>query len=140
LVISHAQFIIGWAKPVPYNPYNLRDRKYGEAKVALAGPLGNLILAVIFGLILRFGPVFNLTFSTILASIVYINLLLMVFNLIPIPPLDGSKILAAFLPWDLKSRYLSWQKYSLIILFAFIFIGFDWLLPIVGWLFTVIVG
>lgn len=140
LVVSHSSFIIGWAKPVPYNPNNLRDRKYGDAKVAAAGPLANLILAAVFGLVLRFVPNLGLTFSTLLASIVYINLLLMVFNLVPIPPLDGSKILSSFLPWDLRQKYLSWEKYSLILLIAFIFIGFDWLLPIVTWLFRLIVG
>ncbi len=140
LVLSGASFILGWAKPVPYNPYNLRDRKYGDAKVAVAGPLANLILALIFGLVLRFAPFVSVTFSTLLASIVYINLLLMVFNLIPIPPLDGSKILSSFLPWDIREKYLAWEKYSLIILIAFIFIGFDWLLPIISWLFGLIVG
>lgn len=140
LILSRASFVIGWAKPVPYNPYNLRDRRYGEAKVALAGPAANLILAVVFGLILRFVPVMSQTFAILLASIVYINLVLMVFNLIPIPPLDGSKILASLLPWDIKEKYLRLERYSLVILVLFIFVGFDWLLPIVSSLFRLIVG
>ncbi|NCN22436.1 site-2 protease family protein, partial [Candidatus Falkowbacteria bacterium] len=87
LIISGSSFLFAWAKPVPYNPYNLRDRKYGDAKVAVAGPLANLAIALIFGLIWRFMPFINITFSGFIAMIIYINLVLMVFNLIPIPPL-----------------------------------------------------
>ena len=77
-------FIIGWAKPVPYNPYNLRSSRRSEALVAAAGPASNLILALIFWLALGPGNFFTA-----------INVTLAIFNLIPIPPLDGSKILAA---------------------------------------------
>src|SRR3989344_9449093 len=82
-------FIFGYAKPVPYNPHNLRDRKYGPAKVAMAGPAVNLTLAVLFGLVLRFLPEFlgNSILPSLLGSIVRINLPLAIFNLMPIPPL-----------------------------------------------------
>lgn len=96
LIASGAGFVFGWAKPVPYNPYNLRDAKYGPAKVAAAGPLGNFITALFFGFILRFFPIASPELIGLLQIIVFINLLLMIFNLVPIPPLDGSKVLAPF--------------------------------------------
>jgi Zn-dependent protease len=89
-------FFVGWAKPVPYNPLNLRDRKYGDLKVGIAGPLANLLIALILGLILRFVLTGGLNLA--LAMIVYINISLALFNLIPIPPLDGSKIVMNLFP------------------------------------------
>ena len=97
LLIMHAPILIGYAKPVPYNPYNLRG-KYAEGLVAFAGPGTNILLAAIFGLLIRFasaqlGPDLISAF----AVIVYINMLLALFNLIPVPPLDGSKVLSTLL-------------------------------------------
>ncbi len=140
MVITNMPFVFGWAKPVPYNPYNLRDQKYGDAKVALAGPLGNLIIALFFGLFLRFFPVINLTFIGLVSLIVYINLVLMVFNLVPIPPLDGSKILAAFLPANLRARYLNSEKYGFILVILFVMLAGGIIMPLVEWLYRIIVG
>lgn len=128
---------IGWAKPVPYNPYNLRDQKYGSLKVGVAGPATNLILALILGLILRLlvaatGPSI---FLELLALIVYINIFLGLFNLIPFPPLDGSKVLADLFPrqWHYFTR-LGFAGIFLALLVAF------FLLPPVAqfvfWVFT----
>jgi Zn-dependent protease len=91
---------IGYAKPVPYNPYHLDDRKFGPAKVAFAGPASNLILALLFGLLLRFLPdIFTSPLMpSLIQSIILINLGLAVFNLFPVPPLDGHWLLMAFLP------------------------------------------
>ncbi len=94
-------FAFGWAKPVPYNPYNLKDRRKGEFLIALAGPLSNLFIAFVFGMIIRFALIGATTvtpFIQILSYIVIINIMLAVFNLIPIPPLDGSKLLLAWIP------------------------------------------
>lgn len=93
--------VIGWAKPVPFNPYNLRDQKWGPTMVALAGPLSNFVMAAIFAVVLRIGlasglPLLNLL-TVFLGYLVVINVVLGIFNFIPVPPLDGSKLLAALL-------------------------------------------
>lgn len=96
LIITTGGFI-GWAKPVPYNPHNLRDQKFGSTRVAFAGPAANFLISIVFALILRFlnpSPVLFVTFSWI----VYINLWLGFFNLIPVPPLDGSKLIMDLFP------------------------------------------
>lgn len=128
LFFSNAGFLFGWAKPVPYNPYNLSDQKYGEAKVSAAGPAVNLILAFIFAMIIRSADILNLSASFIeLASyIVYINILLALFNLIPIPPLDGSKIWPVFLPYAAQIKYQEFsraiERYGILVTFLFIFV------------------
>ncbi len=96
-----AGFAFGWAKPVVYNPYNLKDKRRGEFLIAVAGPASNLFIALIFGLLIRFGA--SLSFITaplleVVSYVVIINIVLAVFNLIPLPPLDGSKLFLAFLP------------------------------------------
>jgi len=104
LVFTHSPVLIGYAKPVPYNPYNLPG-KYDELLVAGAGPATNIFLALIFGFAIRFigGPETPLIDA--FAMIVYINMLLAVFNLIPVPPLDGSKVLSGILPGALGRAY-----------------------------------
>jgi len=126
LVLLQAKFILGWAKPVPYNPYNLRGGRWGPAYVAAAGPLSNFLIALVFGLIARLGSsydFFPLTAVTILGAIVVINLTLGVFNLIPIPPLDGSKILFTLLPfryhWVEQMITAYWIIAVLFVLFFF---------------------
>ncbi len=107
LALTGSPFLIGWAKPVPYNPYNLRHGKWGEGLVAFSGPLTNVIIAIIAGLLLRFSAELGLPalMMGVLVTAVYANLVLAIFNLIPIPPLDGSKVLRAFLPLSLARGY-----------------------------------
>ncbi len=140
LIASGASFVFGWAKPVPYNPYNLRDQKYGGAKVAIAGPLANLIVAIIFGLVLRFVPFATAEMSYFIQIIVFINLLLMIFNLVPIPPLDGSKVLMPFLPVNWQEKFMMIEQYGMFLVFAFIWFGFDLILPIIFFFFYLITG
>lgn len=135
-------FVIGYAKPVPYNPTNLSDRKYGPAKVAISGPVSNLILAILFGLVLRFMP--DIFSSPIVPQlfkyIVAINLFLAVFNLFPVPPLDGHWLLMTFLPSRFNAIKIFMYKYSLFLLFVFIFFIFPLLMPIISFLFRLITG
>lgn len=107
LVLSTSPFMFGYAKPVPYNPYNLRNQRWGEAIVAGAGPLTNLGLALVFGMIVRFGAELGLsnTFLQLAEAIVYVNILLALFNMIPIPPLDGSKVLSSVLPYRFQGIF-----------------------------------
>ncbi|HYF13155.1 MAG TPA: site-2 protease family protein [Candidatus Paceibacterota bacterium] len=105
LIITNSPFLIGYAKPVPVNPYNLSGR-FDEAKVAFAGPGTNIVIALIFGLVIRFfGGSLSSVLVEALVFIVFINLLLALFNLVPIPPLDGSKVLSSILPEPLASAY-----------------------------------
>ena len=113
LYFTGAQFLFGWAKPVPYNPYNLNNQKWGEAIVAAAGPLTNLLLAVIFAAVIRLAPTLSLSaaFVEMAGYIVFINVLLAIFNAIPFPPLDGSKIIEPFLPFGLALKYRAVKNY-----------------------------
>lgn len=140
LLFIGSPFLFGWAKPVPYNPNNLRDRKYGDAKVAIAGPLANLLMAVLFAIVFRFLDPASM-FSYLVSEIIIINLILMVFNLVPIPPLDGSKVLAVFLPtkWRHKMLYMD-DRLSMLLVFAFVFFGFQAISPIIYWLFGLLTG
>lgn len=136
---------IGWAKPVPINPYNFKDQKYGSAKVAMAGPVANLIIALFFGLLLRFLPFIGgmEKFYTFFAYITQINLLLAVFNLVPLPPLDGSHILFAFLPYSMENIKIFLNQWGMFILIILIFLipqFFNILSGIIDLLFKIIVG
>lgn len=140
LVLSNFGIVFGWAKPVPFNPNNLSDKKYGSAKVALAGPMGNLITAVFFGMIMRFAPIASTELMNYLSIIVFINLLLMVFNLVPIPPMDGSKVIMPFLPNNLQLSYARLERYGMFLVILFIMFGFSLIIPVIYFLFKLIVG
>jgi len=142
LILTHAGFLFGWAKPVPYNPNNLSDRKWGTIAVAGAGVLANFLIAIIFGIIIRFtsGLALSSSFYFITSAIVLVNLALAVFNLIPIPPLDGSKILFSFLPESAFSFILAYEQYSLILLLVFIVFFSNYLYPILAFLFHLATG
>ena len=149
LVLTHSSVFFGWAKPVPYNPYNLRGGKWSEAAVAFAGPGVNLLIAVIFGLLIRFGAdSFSAPFISLAGTIVIYNLMLAVFNLIPIPPIDGSKVLAALLPYHASRAFNDFGNriaglglvglFLFLILFGCIF--FPIFSAIVGFVFSLITG
>lgn len=140
LYFSHAGFILGWAKPVPYNPYNLRPGRWSEALVAIAGPASNLILAIIFGILLRFGVAngFSIGFLQITSLIVFMNLLLMVFNLVPLPPLDGSKVLFAIFPESTFKLRGFLERYGFVLIIFFIFFLWQFISPLITILFTLI--
>ncbi len=119
-------FRFGWAKPVPINPYNFRKRKLGDFLVSISGIVTNFLLAFIFLII--FDLVIlkvdaNPYFILFVKSMVQYNVLLGVFNLIPLPPLDGSKIIMTFLPEKMTYKLLSIERYTNMILIALIFTG-----------------
>lgn len=145
LFFSNAGILFGWAKPVPYNPYNLSNQKWGEAMVAIAGPAVNVFLAIVFSIIIRSAEVLSLGASFIQMAwyIVHINILLALFNMLPIPPLDGSKILMAILPYKLQQKYKQFtmwiEQYGIFAMFAFIFIFLQvFATPFFGFVSTVV--
>mgnify|MGYP001564862941 CR=1 FL=1 len=142
LVISQSPFLLGWAKPVPYNPDNLSNRKWGTIAVATAGVLANFCIAIIFGIVIRLTADSGLPtgFYFITSIIVIVNLALGIFNLVPIPPLDGSKIFFSFLPASFSSFVRSYEQYSLIILLIFIVFFSDYLAPLLRFLFHLLTG
>ncbi len=147
LALIPGGIIFGWAKPVPYNPYNLKDPEKGAAKIAAAGPLSNFALALVFGILFRITVPYNTgilaSFNAFAGIIVAINVLLGVFNLVPIPPLDGAKVLTAALPdraWKVKRFLAENNPYGWFILIAFIFFGFSVITPIISFIFRIFTG
>lgn len=135
--------VFGWARPVPYDPRNLRHPKREGGIIAIVGPLTNFLIAVVFALLIRgllvagyqLGPLILL-----LDAVVWVNLALMCFNLIPIPPLDGGGFLLSLLPAAARPVELFLHRYGMYILIALIFFGLNFLSPIVGFLHGVLVG
>ena len=125
--------LFGAAKPVPVNFSQLRPRKLGMALVSLAGPLSNFMLAVVCGLIIKVGLA-NAVAYPILIDAIFVNLLLGTFNLIPIPPLDGSKVLASLLPEEWWPRLFAWERWGFVLVLIFLLLG--WLqyllIPVLG--------
>ena len=149
LTFTNSSILFGWAKPVPYNPYNLKNRRWGETLVALAGSATNLFLAVLFGLIVRFGSAsLPETAIEIAVAVTFTNLFLGLFNLIPFPPLDGFTALRSALPWHLSAgmdrfehRIRTTGALSLLLflfVFSYLFVGpfFDFTV----WIFGLITG
>ena len=162
LVLLKSSFIFGWAKPVPYNPYNLKNQKWGPGLVAISGPLSNFLIAGVFGLVALFLPldptakteiglaavngaaIFGAGYAPALfyfsSMVVWINVFLGIFNLIPIPPLDGSKVLFSFLPYKWTNAQIFLEKYGFFILLFFLFSFSSVLLPVVFFLFRLFLG
>ena len=145
LLFSGGNFILGWAKPVPYNPAYLKNPRKGAGLIGLAGPLSNFAIAVAFGLLIRLISYFNsppaltaLVFP--FSAIVILNVLLGVFNLLPLPPLDGSNILFSILPDRFLAIRYFLQRYGFFLLILFIFFGFQLIAPIIDFIYKLIVG
>lgn len=125
LMLSGSPVIFGAAKPVPIDPFNLKEGRKDIALVALSGPLTNIIIAVLGSFLIKLLPIFSgflppvlfSTFYLLLSSVVALNLLLAIFNLLPIPPLDGSKVFALLLPKDMANAYLSLSSIGFFIIF-----------------------
>ncbi|RJX20094.1 MAG: site-2 protease family protein [Ammonifex sp.] len=122
LIATGSRFIFGWAKPVPINPYHFRDRRRGLVLVSVAGPLANVVTAVLAAVLLGFSGFTSPVLADIFITIIWINIILAVFNLIPVPPLDGSKILAGLLPGR-QEWLIRFEQYGMIILVLLVFSG-----------------
>jgi Zn-dependent protease len=135
-------FSFGWARPVPINPRNFANPRRGMLQVALAGPLANITLAFAVGLLVKArgeagGP--GIDFA---AMIVWINVVLAVFNLVPIPPLDGSRILESLLPVEQAAAYARFQPYGTLLILALLYTGIVGrvMFPAVRWLYAFSTG
>jgi Zn-dependent protease len=140
-VLSHFQFIFGWAKPVPINYNQLRNPRRDMAWVAAAGPLSNLAMALLWALLFKLGTLLDPNASMIARYLVLtgqagilINLILAFLNLIPIPPLDGSRVLTRMLPPHLAQSYLKLEPYGIYIILALL------LTNILGWILTPLIA
>lgn len=123
LVLSGSPIIFGAAKPVPIDPFNLKDGRKDIALVALAGPATNLMLAILASFLIKLSPIPS-TLYPILSIIVFYNVLLAILNLLPIPPLDGSKVFSFILPEKEAAIYLSMGTFGIfILLFVLLFFG-----------------
>lgn len=123
LIAANSPIIFGMAKPVPVNPSYFKNPRKGMMYVGLAGPTANLLLAAASGFMVRLGLFSTVSWLiTLLEYSVMINVILAVFNLIPIPPLDGSKVIAVFIPWQAYPTYLSFEKYGILFLFLLLFV------------------
>jgi Zn-dependent protease len=145
LLFSNAGFFFAWAKPVPYNPYNLRNQRWGTLVVGIAGVLVNFATALIFGLMIRFSGVSGEgvliePFFRIAILIVGLNLGLGIFNLIPVPPLDGSKVLFSLLPYRFMHIERFFEQYWFVLILLVFFFGGSIVLPLLSFAFRLVTG
>lgn len=142
ILTSLAGFTFGWAKPVPYNPYNLKNKRLGEFVIASAGPFSNIVIALVFGILIRltYQTGINSPFVEISSYIVIINIVLAVFNLIPLPPLDGSKLLFSILPDQYGRIRQTLETYApFFVLIAVLFL-WQMISPVIPYIFHLFTG
>jgi Zn-dependent protease len=143
LILARFPYPVGWAKPVPVNPLLLRDPRRGMMLVGAAGPLSNVSVALVAAMILRTFPVSRVPFLFDLLSIAcYLNILLCVFNLVPVPPLDGSRVVAGLLPPGLRRAYESITPYGFLIVIGLFYLGLleKVIIPLSDLIFSLLVG
>ena len=147
LSLLFSPILIGWAKPTPVNPSNFRDRRNGDLIVALAGPVSNLLMATLGAFVFRAldlaGVLFDLPRDVILVLYYFVafNVLLAIFNLLPVPPLDGSAILFRLLPAEYAWRLRPFlQQYGFIFLIGFFIVGGSYLGDLIFGVTNVLVG
>jgi Zn-dependent protease len=136
---TQGAMVFGWARPVPINPFNLTDKRWGELKVGIAGIAVNFLIAIVFSLLARFFYVSDNFFAIIYIAAVY-NFALGIFNLLPVPPLDGSHVLFSFLGERFSDLKFFIQRYGIIILFFLILWGVGWIFDISSVFFYLISG
>ena len=124
LILVHSPFLVGWAKPVPVNPYYMRDPKRGMMLVGAAGPLANIALILLSALALRALPFAAAPFLfDLFKYCCAINIILALFNLLPVPPLDGSKVVAGILPPKMRDAYVGLERYGIFIIIGLLYLG-----------------
>jgi len=141
--ICFVLFGFGWAKPVPVNPRNFDNPRQGMLQVALAGPLANITVAAMVGVIVRaVAQTVAPPVLAFLAIVAWINVILAVFNMIPVPPLDGSRVVEAVLPLEQAYAYARLQPYGMLVLFLFLYTGIVGrvLIPVASWLYRFSTG
>jgi Zn-dependent protease len=141
IITSFSGFTFGWAKPIEWNPYNVKNKRVGEFLISAAGPAANILLAFIFGMVIRFGfDAVPKGFLIISIYIVVTNISLAIFNLIPIPPLDGSKIIFSIIPTKYAGVRHAFEKYSLFLVLLLVVFLWPVVEPIIPFIFKVITG
>lgn len=143
LILTHAGFVVGWAKPVPYNPDNLKHGNRSIAKVSIAGIVVNLGIAIVFGLLIRASIVLGLVshaFIDVASIIVLVNVVLALFNAIPLAPLDGFRFLGAVLPARAEPTMRLLEQYSLPLLLIFVVFGWKFVAPLAFTLYSLLTG
>ncbi len=141
--------IFGWAKPVPYNPFNLKNPEKGAALIALAGPASNLLIAAVLSVVYRLIPFVAagnqalLITGDLISAVVLINIVLGIFNLVPIPPLDGAKVILPLIPdraGNFKRFFYDQNQYGWLLLIVFVFIGLPLISPVILGLYHLLIG
>ena len=143
LLVSGAPFFIGWAKPVPYNPANFRIERRGTRIVSMAGIIANFSIALIVGIAIRMMTLLevgSLQIFEIMSIVVLVNIVLGVFNLIPIPPLDGFRFMESILPVRYIPFIRRYEQYGILILLLFLFFGVRFIAPLATTLYTFLTG
>jgi Zn-dependent protease len=130
LILAGSPVVFGAAKPVPFNPYAVRYDKWGVCIVAVAGPLSNLAMAIVVGLYLRFVPISGKA-GQFLLQFVVVNLAFFIFNMIPFPPLDGSRLLYAIAPDSVRDVMEKIENYGIVVVFVFLLLLFPIISPLI---------
>ncbi len=141
LILSGSPFVLGWAKPVPFNPFALKNPRWGSLLVGLAGPLSNFVMFLVCALLYAFVPIMHQgLLGLLLITATVVNFVLGCFNLLPFAPLDGSKIIAALIPPRYLASYYRFETYSPFIFLAVFILAYPMISAVIGRLLCFVLG